>query len=92
MTAGQAFIKTWKVKNTGTCSWTTGYSLVYSYGEKMDGAATPLTAVVAPNSDAEIAVNLKAPLKSGTYSGYWRLANNNGYAFGEIFTVVITVP
>ena len=92
MTAGQDFIKTWKVKNTGTCTWTTGYRLIFSYGEKMGGLTTALTAEVAPNTDSEIAVKLKAPLKSGTYSGYWRLANNNGYAFGEIFTVVITVP
>lgn len=92
MAAGADFVKTWKVKNTGTCTWTTGYSIVFSYGEKMGGAATPLTAEVAPNSTAEISVNLKAPLKSGTYSGYWRLSNNNGYAFGEIFTVVIAVP
>jgi hypothetical protein len=92
MAAGQEFIKTWKVKNIGTCSWTTGYRLVFSYGEKMGGLPLNLTAEVAPDADAEITVKLKAPLKSGTYSGYWRLANNNGYAFGEIFTVVITVP
>jgi hypothetical protein len=92
MSAGQEFLKNWKVKNTGTCSWTTGYRIVYSYGEKMGGLPTALTAEIAPNADVEIAVKLKAPLKSGTYSGYWRLVNNNGYAFGEIFTVIITVP
>jgi hypothetical protein len=92
MAAGQEFIKTWKVKNTGNCNWTTGYRIVYSYGEKMGGLPTALTVEIASNAEAEIAVKLKAPLKSGTYSGYWRLANNNGYAFGEIFTVIITVP
>src|SRR5512133_1043607 len=51
MAAGADFVKTWKVKNTGTCSWTTGYNIVYAYGEKMSGAATPLTVEVAPNSD-----------------------------------------
>jgi hypothetical protein len=92
MAAGQEFVKTWKVKNSGTCSWTTGYQLVYSYGERMGGLPINLTVEVAPNTDVEISVQLKAPLKSGTYSGYWRLANNNGYAFGDIFTVIITVP
>lgn len=96
MTAGQDFIKTWKVKNTGTCTWTTGYSLVFGYSnpprETMGGVTTQLTAEVAPGSDAEISINLKAPLKPGTYSGYWKLANNNGYPFGEYFTVVIIVP
>jgi hypothetical protein len=92
MTAGQEFIKTWKVKNTGTCNWTTGYRIIFSYGVQMGGLPTALTAEIASNAEAEIAVKLKAPLKSGNYSGYWRLANNNGYAFGEIFTVVITAP
>jgi hypothetical protein len=96
MAAGQEFIKTWKVKNTGTCSWTTGYRIVFGYSnppnEKMGGLPINLTAEVAPNADTEISVKLKAPLKSGTYSGYWKLANNNGYAFGEYFTVVIIVP
>jgi hypothetical protein len=96
MAAGQEFIKTWKVKNTGTCSWTTGYRIVFGYSnppnEKMGGLPTPLTVEIAPNADAEISIKLKAPLKSGTYSGYWKLANNNGYPFGEYFTVVIVVP
>ena len=96
MAAGQEFIKTWKVKNTGTCTWTTGYRIVFGYSnppnEKMGGLPLNLTAEVAPNADAEISVKLKAPLKSGTYSGYWKLANNNGYPFGEYFTVVIVVP
>ena len=93
-TAGQDFIKTWKVKNTGTCTWTTGYRIVFSYpaNGNMGGQTTALTAAVTPGAEAEISVNLKAPLKSGNYSGYWRLVNNNGYAFGEYFSVIITVP
>jgi hypothetical protein len=92
MTAGQEFIKTWKVKNIGTCNWTTGYRVIFSHGEVMGGMTTDLTAEVAPGAEAEVSVKLKAPLKSGNYSGYWRLANNNGYAFGERFSVIITVP
>ncbi len=96
MVAGQEFIKTWKVKNIGTCSWSTGYRIVFGYSnppnERMGGLPTQLTAEIAPDSTAEISIKLKAPLKSGTYSGYWKLANNNGYPFGEYFTVVIVVP
>jgi hypothetical protein len=92
MTAGQAFVKSWKVKNTGTCSWKTGYQIIYAYGEKMGGLATTLTAEVLPGTDVEISVNLKAPDKGGNYSGYWRLANNNGVPFGQVLTVIISVP
>jgi len=92
MTAGQEFIKTWKVKNTGSCTWTTGYNVINAeYGEKMSGQTTALAAEILPNTEAEISVTLKAPNTPGTYSGYWRLANNNGYPFGTILTVVIIV-
>ncbi|HEY3311970.1 MAG TPA: NBR1-Ig-like domain-containing protein, partial [Anaerolineales bacterium] len=54
MTAGQSFVKTWKVKNTGTCAWKTSYQIIYAYGEKMGGVATNLTAEVLPNTEVEI--------------------------------------
>lgn len=91
MTAGQAFVKTWRVKNTGTCSWKTTYRLIYAYGEKLGGLTTALTAEVLPNSEVEISINLQAPTKAGNYGGYWRLANNNGTPFGQVLTVIITV-
>ncbi len=92
VTVGQEFVKTWKVKNTGSCTWTTGYRIINAnYGEKMGGLPTALTAEVLPNTEAEISITLKAPSKPGTYSGYWRLTNNNGYTFGTILTVVILV-
>jgi hypothetical protein len=92
MTSGQEFIKTWKVKNTGACTWTTGYRIIFSYGEAMGGMLTELTTDVVPDTETEISVKMRAPVKSGTYSGYWRLATNNAVPFGEIFTVIITVP
>jgi hypothetical protein len=91
MAPGQEFVKTWKVKNTGSCNWTRGYTIVPAYGEKMSGVATALSAEVLSNQEVEISVILKAPQTPGTYSGYWRLQNNNGYAFGEYLTIVIIV-
>src|ERR1044072_9305710 len=32
---GAAFTKTWRLKNAGTCAWTTAYKLVYYSGEQM---------------------------------------------------------
>src|SRR5438128_9993406 len=39
--AGDSFNKVWRLKNIGTCSWTTDYTLVFSSGEQM-GAASSL--------------------------------------------------
>ena len=92
MTPGQEFVKTWKVKNTGTCTWTTAYKVVISYQPTMGGKSTPLTAEVPPDTEAEISVILKAPAKAGTYSSYWILSNNNNFTFGTRLSVVIIVP
>jgi hypothetical protein len=35
--AGQAFAKIWRIKNTGTCVWTTDYALAFYSGEQMGG-------------------------------------------------------
>ena len=91
MTPGQKFVKTWQIKNTGTCTWSTGYTLVYSHGEKMNGKAVALTGDVLPGATTEVTVNLTAPSKAGSYAGAWRMANAKGYPFGTWYTVVITV-
>lgn len=82
MTPGQEFVKTWKIKNTGDCTWGDGYSLIYSYGDKMDGQPKPLSIVVAPDEEVEVSVNFKAPDKIGEYSSYWQMVNPKGISFG----------
>jgi hypothetical protein len=93
MNPGQEFVKTWRVKNTGTCTWTRGYQIIWSYGDnRMGGQATALTGDVLPGEEVNISLTLKAPLTSGTYRGYWILRNNNGFTFGKPLFVIITVP
>lgn len=77
-----AFTKTWRIKNTGTCTWTTNYSLVFVSGEKMGGVDTNLKSTIAPNTTVEVSVNLTSPAANGTYRGYWQLKNDKGQVFG----------
>ena len=91
MTLGQDFVKTWKVRNTGSCTWDTGYSVIFAYGEKMSGVSEPLTSAVAPNEELEISVRFKAPDNTGQYSSVWRMANASNSPFGENFFVLIVV-
>jgi hypothetical protein len=91
MSPGQEFVKTWKVKNIGACSWKTNYVIVYGWGDQMEGQTTAITAEVLPNAEGEVSITLKAPTPLGTYKGYWRLANNNGFTFGTPLSVVIVV-
>lgn len=88
---GLAFEKTWAVKNTGTCAWTESYSVTYISGDQMNGSSEYVGQAVASQAQVNVSVSLAAPLKPGTYSGYWRLANSKGAQFGQVLSVVIIV-
>jgi len=83
---GQAFTKTWRLRNAGTCAWTSGYQLVFHQGASLgvpSGYAQSLTSgVVAPGQTIDISVNLIAPMTAGTYRGYWRMREPGGLFFG----------
>lgn len=92
MTPGQEFLKTWKVRNTGDCTWGAGYTIVYGgYNDKMGGVPAALATSVIPNQEVEVSVQFKAPTKAGEYLSAWRMANPSGYAFGQFFFVKIIV-
>ncbi len=76
---GAIFTKTWRLKNTGSCTWNTSYALVFDSGEAMGGAASlSLPEAVAPGQEIDISISLTAPAKAGKYRGYWRLRNAAG--------------
>jgi len=91
MTPGQDFVKTWKVRNTGSCTWGTGYTLIHGYDEKLDGVAEPLTNAVAPGEEVEVSVRFRASSNTGEHRSYWRMQNATGSAFGEFLYVAIVV-
>jgi hypothetical protein len=91
MAPGQDFTKTWKIRNTGSCTWGSGYKVVYGYGPKMDGQPIALSTAVAPGEEVEVSVQFKAPTDLGEYISYWRMANSAGSPFGEFFYVKIMV-
>lgn len=83
MNPGQVFDKTWRLKNIGTCTWTTAYKLVFVSGEQMGGPAEAnLPTNVPPGSTVDLTVRLTAPSVGGTYRGYWQFKNANGVLFG----------
>ena len=78
-----AFIKTWRLKNAGTCTWTTSYAAVFDSGAQMSApAAVNLTQSVPPGGTVDISVPMTAPATNGTYRGDWKLRNASGVIFG----------
>jgi hypothetical protein len=98
--ADTSFVKTWRITNIGSCTWTSGYSLIFDSGDQMNAPfgvqLTPGT--VLPGNSAEVSVQLKAPHAKGTYQGFFRLKASDGSIFGigstgvEPFWVLIKVP
>jgi hypothetical protein len=76
------FSKTWRVKNVGTCTWTTAYSVVFASGDRMAGADTLIPETVVPGQTVDLGVNFTAPNMAGSYRGYWQLKNASGALFG----------
>ncbi|MDR3576588.1 MAG: NBR1-Ig-like domain-containing protein [Anaerolineaceae bacterium] len=81
--AGSSFVKTWRILNAGSCTWDTGYQLVFSSGSLLSALSTVnLPAAVAPGQTVDISVNMVAPTTNGTFKGFWLLRNDNGNNFG----------
>ena len=92
LSPGEDFIKTWRVKNTGSCPWGDGYQLVYAnYSNKMSGQFQPLTQVVQPGDEVEVSVQFKAPDAAGEYLSAWQMRNPAGVTFEDIIFVKIVV-
>jgi hypothetical protein len=77
------FIKTWRLKNIGSCVWNTGYDLVFVEGAQMGAAkAVALPEKIRPGERLDISVTLTSPSKTGDYRGYWMVRSDSGEYFG----------
>ena len=92
---GEDFIKTWAIRNTGTCTWDEGYTLVFIAGDEAidpyDFKFKLSKDFVAGGEGINISIKLTAPLKPGKYTGTWRMRNDQGYYFGTPLSVYIEV-
>ncbi len=83
MRPGQVFTKVWQLVNTGSCTWTPAYRLVWFSGARLGtSAAYPLGREVRPGEAVDLAVDMVAPLAPGVYQSYWKLRAPDGSLFG----------
>ncbi len=84
VSVGAAFVKTWRLKNTGTCTWNSSYALVFYDKNAMGGPASQqlTTGTVAPGQTLDVSVSLQAPGTGGNYEGDWMLRNGSSKIFG----------
>jgi len=92
---GEDFKKVWAIRNTGTCTWDDGYTLVFIGGNQeidpYNFEFKKSSDFVSSGEGINIGVNLTAPLKEGKYEGHWRMRSDNGFYFGTTLSVYIEV-
>lgn len=90
--SGQKFTVTWTLKNVGTCTWTSKYTVVFSSGTDMaDKKSYALPGKVSPGQSVEISIVMHAPAKTGDVTSNWLLRSDSGQTFGLGGTTPLSV-
>jgi hypothetical protein len=92
---GQAFVKTWRVRNAGTCAWDSSHTLNFVGGNHPDahmgGSTVAVQGTVPPGAEYDVSVNLVAPTTPGLYQGIWQMRNGSGVFYGDRLLVTVEV-
>ena len=70
---GIVFTKTWRLRNVGSCAWTSGYDIVFSGGDAMDapGSVQLTSGTVDPGQSVDVSVDFTlSPSSSVLITGY----------------------
>lgn len=79
---GANFVKVWRLKNVGSCTWNKSYTVTFDGGDQMGGSTFDIPENIAPGEQIDIAIEMKAPNSKGSYKGYWLLRDDDGDKFG----------
>jgi len=91
MDPGEDFDKTWRLRNTGTCTWDDTYRWVFVQGDLMNGGTERVRGTVRPGETYDMTVDQRAPNDPGRYAGIWQMTNGNREPFGTRVWVKIRV-
>ncbi len=81
--AGSTFTKVWRVRNAGSCPWTSDYALALAGGSlPANPTLVFLPYSVAPGQTIDLSVTVAAPAIPGVYENYWMLSPMQGSLFG----------
>ncbi len=85
------FHKTWRIRNTGSCTWPEGTELVHISGDTIPGPSKVPVSPADPGGEVDIVVDLEAPTRPGKYASFWRLQMAGGHLFGAVVYLEVIV-
>uniref|UniRef100_A0A3B4V0W2 NBR1 autophagy cargo receptor b n=1 Tax=Seriola dumerili TaxID=41447 RepID=A0A3B4V0W2_SERDU len=93
---GTKFIKYWKMRNTGSTSWSTDTKLKFMWGNLAVGSGDRWREVsvpfLQPGQVGIVSIALCAPALEGSYTSHWRLAHA-GEQFGpRVWCSIVVDP
>jgi hypothetical protein len=85
---GEEFVKTWKLRNSGSCDWPDD-TVLARVKSQLGGEETVTVGAVPMGEDVEISINLVAPEEDGGYDGVWTLrAGETDIPNGRVTAVI----
>lgn len=81
MKPGETFVKTWRIRNTGTRPWIDGYRLAFFGDQRMNGPASVPLPRLQPGETTDVSVTLTAPTRPGAYRSTWKPQDETGKFF-----------
>lgn len=83
MSKGEDFTKTWRIRNSGTCTWDEDYTIVYNGGINLASKSSfDLPEDVSPGESVDISIAMEAPDENGSYKSNWVFRSDSGSTFG----------
>jgi len=75
---GSQFVKTWRIKNSGTCGWGSGVTAVFVGGNQLGGPSSVSIPPTQAGGTRDVSLTLKAPASPGNYNGKWQVRTSSG--------------
>ncbi|EDO47632.1 predicted protein, partial [Nematostella vectensis] len=87
-----AFVKTWRLQNTGTEKWPNGVFLKFTGGDQLGPVSSVTVQPLDPGECVDVSVNMFAPDRTGMFQGQWRMCTPTGSSyFGDVIWVILSV-
>ncbi len=86
---GEAFVKTWRLRNAGTVDWPEDTVFVFTGGAELSADKEIEVGVVESGENVDLSVDMVAPEEDGTFRSTWELrAGGRSIQGGGVYTQI----